>query len=180
MDNADNETVYVYNAILDGVETTVESKDRLTANQMPVLYAEVRVDSDGYYEFSNMDTFAQKDGTNDEYFNGDLTYVTNEDADSVVSVSGSSMELGGRNFVLTDDTQINVVLMPASGANAAMDDIMTDPDQDFETYSVTGRRLDSMLGDYGLNGHWYVVTDDNDSEVAVAVYILVTDAVELG
>ena len=44
---------------------------------------------------------------------------------------------------------------------------------------LTGRRLDSMLGDYALEGSYYVVTNDDDNMIAEYVYIVVEGAVEV-
>lgn len=175
VDNEDNETVYVYNAILDGQLTTIEAKDE--ANEY-TMYTKVSIDSDGYYEFDT--AFDQESGG--EYHDGDLVYSTN--ADASVSVSGGSMIVRGEKeterFIITDDTQINVVLYPNSDYTRDLGDIMTDEDADWESYvGLTGRRLDSMLGDYALEGSYYVVTNDDDNMIAEYVYIVVEGAVEV-
>ena len=179
VDNEDNETVYVYNAILDGQLTTIEAKDE--ANEY-TMYTKVSIDSDGYYEFDT--AFEQESGG--EYHDGDLVYSTN--ADASVSVSGGSMIVRGivdgenktERFIITDDTQINVVLYPNSDYTRDLGDIMTDEDADWESYvGLTGRRLDSMLGDYALEGSYYVVTNDDDNMIAEYVYIVVEGAVEV-
>ena len=175
VDNEDNETVYVYNAILDGQLTTIEAKDE--ANEY-TMYTKVSIDSDGYYEFDT--AFDQESGG--EYHDGNLVYSTN--ADASVSVSGGSMIVRGEKeterFIITDDTQINVVLYPNSDYTRDLGDIMTDEDADWESYvGLTGRRLDSMLGDYALEGSYYVVTNDDDNMIAEYVYIVVKGAVEV-
>ena len=179
VDNEDNETVYVYNAILDGQLTTIEAKDK--ADEY-ALYTKVSIDSDGYYEFDT--AFEQESGG--EYHDGKLVYSTN--ADASVSVSGGSMIVRGivdgenktERFIITDDTQINVVLYPNSDYTRDLGDIMTDEDADWESYvGLTGRRLDSMLGDYALEGRYYVVTNDDDNMIAEYVYIVVEGAVEV-
>ena len=175
VDNEDNETVYVYNAILDGQLTTIEAKDKA---HKYTLYTKVSIDSDGYYEFDT--AFEQESGG--EYHDGKLVYSTN--ADASVSVSGGSMIVRGEKeterFIITDDTQINVVLYPNSDYTRDLGDIMTDEDADWESYvGLTGRRLDSMLGDYALEGSYYVVTNDDDNMIAEYVYIVVKGAVEV-
>ena len=179
VDNEDNETVYVYNAILDGQLTTIEAKDEADKY---TLYTKVSIDSDGYYEFDT--AFEQESGG--EYHDGKLVYSTN--ADASVSVSGGSMIVRGivdgenktERFIITDDTQINVVLYPNSDYTRDLGDIMTDEDADWESYvGLTGRRLDSMLGDYALEGRYYVVTNDDDNMIAEYVYIVVEGAVEV-
>ena len=185
VDNEDNETVYVYNAILDGQLTTIEAKDE--ANEF-TLYTKVRVDSDGYYEF--VTSFEGKDTdengdvitTNEYYYDSLEVYEASKDAS--ISVSGGSMIINGENgterFIITDDTQINVVLYPNSDYTRDLGDIMTDEDADWESYvGLTGRRLDSMLGDYTLEGTYYVVTNDDDNMIAEYVYIVVKGAVEV-
>ena len=176
VDNADNETIYVYNAILEGEETTIESKqDR---GDMYTLFTNVRVDSDGYYELDEMEEFNGYAYNNDEYYEDDLVYSTSEDG--MISVSGGSMIVTGENgtdrFVLTNDTEINVVLLPDGSRNNDIGDLMDDPDADYEVHSLTSRQLNNMLDGYGLDGTYYVVTEDDDSTVATVVYIVIERA----
>ena len=87
---------------------------------------------------------------------------------------------GEETFVISDDTQINVVLVPDEDAGSAMADIMTDRAADWEIYlGLTGKRLNNMLSNYGVSGEYYVQTEDDDSDVATVVYIVVRDAVEI-
>ena len=55
--------------------------------------------------------------------------------------------------------------------------MMTDPDADYEVKTVTGKRLDSMLGDYTIDGEAALVTVDSDSRVVETLYITVNGAV---
>ena len=141
-----------------------------------------------YYEF--VTSFEGKDTdengdvitTNEYYYDSLEVYEASKDAS--ISVSGGSMIINGENgterFIITDDTQINVVLYPNSDYTRDLGDIMTDEDADWESYvGLTGRRLDSMLGDYTLEGTYYVVTNDDDNMIAEYVYIVVKGAVEV-
>ena len=172
VDSADNETIHVYNAILDGEETTIESKSAIGEYK---LYNDYSIDGDGYYEVSPSDVVV----SDNDYTVDDLVYARGDDAN--VTVSGGSMVLNGEeSFVISDDTQINVVLVPDEDAGSAMADIMTDRAADWEIYlGLTGKRLNSMLSNYGVSGEYYVQTEDDDSDVATVVYIVVRDAVEI-
>ena len=172
VDSADNETIHVYNAILDGEETTIESKSAIGEYK---LYNDYSIDGDGYYEVSPSDVVV----SDNDYTVDDLVYARGDDAN--VTVSGGSMVLNGEEtFVISDDTQINVVLVPDEDAGSAMADIMTDRAADWEIYlGLTGKRLNSMLSNYGVSGEYYVQTEDDDSDVATVVYIVVRDAVEI-
>ena len=117
--------------------------------------------------------------SDNDYTVDDLVYARGDDAN--VTDSGGSMVLNGEEtFVISDDTQINVVLVPDEDAGSAMADIMTDRAADWEIYlGLTGKRLNSMLSNYGVSGEYYVQTEDDDSDVATVVYIVVRDAVEI-
>ena len=106
---------------------------------------------------------------NDQYVDDNL---------SSVSVSGGSLMLDGTGYVVTDDTQIIVLLQP-TGKNGDLvrEKMMTDPDADYEVKTVTGKRLDSMLGDYTIDGEAALVTVDSDSRVVETLYITVNGAV---
>ena len=140
----DNETIHVYNAILDGEETTIESKSAIGEYK---LYNDYSIDGDGYYEVSGSDVVV----SDNDYTVDDLVYARGDDAN--VTVSGGSMVLNGEEtFVISDDTQINVVLVPDEDAGSAMADIMTDRAADWEIYlGLTGKRLNSMLSNYGVS-----------------------------
>ena len=85
-----------------------------------------------------------------------------------------------RNFIITDDTKIFVVLYPTgSNTSAVRNDMMTDPDADYEVMSVTGRRLNSLLGDYSIRGSYTLVLEDDDSSVIESIYVTVKGAVEI-
>ncbi|OUP48087.1 S-layer homology domain-containing protein [Pseudoflavonifractor sp. An184] len=163
VDSEDNETIVVWNAILNGKLTTIEAKLNSGFTQYN-LYEKVSVDSDGYYEAKGV--FA---ADNDQYVDDNL---------SSVSVSGGSLMLDGTGYVVTDDTQIIVLLQP-TGKNGDLvrEKMMTDPDADYEVKTVTGKRLDSMLGDYTIDGEAALVTVDSDSRVVETLYITVNGAV---
>ena len=163
VDSEDNETIVVWNAILDGKLTTIEAKLNSGFTQYN-LYEKVSVDSDGYYEAKGL--FA---ADNDQYVDDNL---------SSVSVSGGSLMLDGTGYVVTDDTQIIVLLQPAGkNGDLVREKMMTDPDADYEVKTVTGKRLDSMLGDYTIDGEAALVTVDSDSRVVETLYITVNGAV---
>ena len=163
VDSEDNETIVVWNAILDGKLTTIEAKLNSGFTQYN-LYEKVSVDSDGYYEAKGV--FA---ADNDQYVDDNL---------SSVSVSGGSLMLDGTGYVVTDDTQIIVLLQPTDpNGDLVREKMMTDPDADYEVKTVTGKRLDSMLGDYTIDGEAALVTVDSDSRVVETLYITVNGAV---
>ena len=182
VDDADNETIEVWNAILDGQETQIKAKaGEFTAYN---LYSKYSIDSDGYYESQEL----AKDSTKDTYETDALSIYSGaaKDAEATISVSGGSLSISkngekvDRNFIITDDTKIFVVLYPTgSNTSAVRNDMMTDPDADYEVMSVTGRRLDSLLGDYSIRGSYTLVLEDNDSSVVESIYVTVKGAVEI-
>ena len=182
VDDADNETIEVWNAILDGQETQIKAKaDEFTAY---TLYSKYSIDSDGYYEAQE----EAVDSTKNTYETDTLSIYSGaaKDAEATISVSGGSLSISkngekvDRNFIITDDTKIFVVLYPTgSNTSAVRNDMMTDPDADYEVMSVTGRRLDSLLGDYSIRGSYTLVLEDDDSSVVESIYVTVKGAVEI-
>ena len=182
VDDADNETIEVWNAILDGQETQIKAKaGEFTAYN---LYSKYSIDSDGYYEAQE----EAVDSTKNTYETDTLSIYSGaaKDAEATISVSGGSLSISkngekvDRNFIITDDTKIFVVLYPTgSNTSAVRNDMMTDPDADYEVMSVTGRRLDSLLGDYSIRGSYTLVLEDDDSSVVESIYVTVKGAVEI-
>ena len=153
VDTEDNEKIQTWNVVLDGKVQQIESKEGdLSAYE---LYTKYAVDADGYYE--GKATFAQTDDSaTDEY--DEITMTGDE-----LTVSGSSLRLGGHTYVVTDDTAIVVVVKAA--------DLMDDEDADYEVKFVNGKRLNSLVKGYALDGTFFVVTEDNDSVVAKSIVI---------
>lgn len=166
VDSAKNETVYVFNAILDGEVTTIKAKDTLDEY---TFFARWSVDGDGFYKTgeagSNKGTFRK------------------EDISGKLGVSGSSLTVDGlgESYIVTDDTDIVVVLVPDTKKGADNDaveklkhDLMDNRSADYEVKVVNGKRLNSMLGGYDhVYGHIDMFVTENDGRVAETLYVTV-------
>ena len=163
VDSAKNETVYVYNAILDGQETTIKAKDKMDEYTFSVRWS---VDGDGFYK---------NNGTSNK-----TTYV-GKDITGAIGVSGSSLKVEGLDsYIVTEDTDIVVVLVPnedKSSENAVKnlkDDLMDNRAADYEVKTVNGKRLDSMLGDYDhVYGRVDMFVTESNGRVAETLYVTV-------
>lgn len=163
VDSAKNETVYVYNAILDGQETTIKAKDKMDEYTFSVRWS---VDGDGFYK---------NNGTSNK-----TTYV-GKDITGVIGVSGSSLKVNGLDsYIVTEDTDIVVVLVPNKDKSSAdavknlKNDLMDNRAADYEVKTVNGKRLDSMLGDYDhVYGRVDMFVTESNGRVAETLYVTV-------
>lgn len=163
VDSAKNETVYVYNAILDGQETTIKAKDKMDEYTFSVRWS---VDGDGFYK---------NNGTSNK-----TTYV-GKDITGKLGVSGSSLTVDGLDsYIVTEDTDIVVVLVPNKDKSSAdavknlKNDLLDNRAADYEVKTVNGKRLDSMLGDYDhVYGRVDMFVTESNGRVAETLYVTV-------
>ena len=149
-----DESYYVYNAILDGTETEVETDG--TYDSMK-LYTKVRADSstDRITDMYELDV-ERTDGT---WAKIDLT------GDETVSYSNGVLIIGDNSFIVNDDSRLNMILdySERGDEDEGVYEIMSDKGSDYEVYSnVSGSSLRSTLSGYEIGGYYYIVTEDDN------------------
>lgn len=173
VDSAKNETVYVYNAVLNGEATTVKFKEANIPEDY-TFYVRYSVDSDGFYK---VNAAGSNKGT---FVHDDLSLAE-------VKVSGSSVKIAGSDYIVTDDTKIVVVLVPtkdnANGdyngstqpaADQVRRELLIDEDADYEVKTVkSGKNLNSMLSGYKVYGKIDGFTTESGNEVLETLYVTV-------
>ena len=166
----DNEPVYVWNALLDGEEITIESKTIDTTYDPGDVFEDYSIDSDGYYEAGNPFTAGSKAAI-------DSLYIS---AGDKVAVSGGTLTIGGVPYVVDDDTSINLVMLPKSTTNGQTlkDDIMTDDNAKYEVaLGIDAGDLEGRFDGYKVAGSVYAtyVDDITDTDLLSAVYVVITE-----
>ena len=169
INSADNEKVYVWNALLDGEEITIESKTIDTTYTAGNMFEDYSIDSDGYYEAGNPFTAGTKTGTDN------LSIKSND----VISVSGDTMTIGGVDYVVDDDTSINLVMLPNKSKNGTnlKNEIMTDDNAKYEVaLGIDAGDLEGRFDGYYVTGQVYVtyVDDKTDTDLLSSVYVVIT------
>jgi len=179
VDTAKNETIRVYNVILNGEKTTIKVKDANALNTY-TFYARWSVDGDGYYKA----TAGNQGGSNKgSYHNIALSNLS-------LSVTGSSLKIQDHTetYVITEDTEIVVVVVPnystkkpadfngstEAAASLARKELLDDRSADYEIKNVNGKRLNSLLGGYdGIYGKVDMFATENDGRVLDSLYVTV-------
>ena len=178
VDSAKNETILVYNAVLNGEATTIKFK-QANAPLDYTFYVRYSVDGDGFYK------------VNDPGSNKD-TYCGNPVAGKEIKVNGNSVRIAGENYIVTDDTTIVVVLVPDKDMPVDEDGnriqpfnddkwagnvakwLMVDKDADYEVKTLrSGKNLNSMLSGYNVWGKIDGFTTEKDSQVLETLYVTV-------
>ena len=152
--NDANDTVNVYDVVLNGEKTTVESTDTLAVGEM---YYKIKTDSD---ERVTDDSKVFTTAAGGEYRKVALVNAT-------VEYSSGALRVGTTDFTVAEDAQINLVLMKGAG------DVMNDSAADFEVYSVSARGLESSLKGYAVSGTFYAVTTEDDNDELGTLYVVV-------
>ena len=169
VDTTDKEVVYVWDVILNGTKTSVETKETWTAQS---LYTDYSVDGDGYYEHG-----ASFNGSvgGDEYLADTLTSAS-------IALSGDTLTINGKNYVVTEDTKINLVLYPAAAAGTTdtlRDQIMTDDAATYElTEGISASALKGLFDGFTVSGsvQTILVDDDTKTDLVDTMFITVTSA----
>ncbi|WP_158579205.1 S-layer homology domain-containing protein [Pseudoflavonifractor sp. AF19-9AC] len=170
VDTADNEKVYVWNALLNGEEVQIKSKtiDNVSYSAGQV-FEDYSIDSEGYYEAGN------------PFANGNKTAVdTLKIANNhVIALSGNTLTIGGKDYIVDDDTIINLVMLPAANANGnkLKNEIMTDDNAKYETgLGIDAGDLEGRFDGYKVTGKVYAsyVDDKSDTDLLASVYVVIT------
>ena len=160
IDSSDNERVYVYNVVMNGEQTTIETKDPLAEYTM---YYKVSQDSDGYYEA-------------DAGFEGNSSDRTKvELSNDTISQSGGTLTLGTSAYSVSSDTQIILILDDDSSAtHNNMSQVKDDPDADYEIrFNISARNLESTFDGWKVTGDFYAVFTDSDKQELQTLYVVV-------
>ena len=174
VDTADAEKVYVWKVLLNGEETKIETKESDWARG--TLFVDYSIDSDGYYEKGTV--FSQANSTTDVY---KYDYIQGSDQ---ISLSGDTLTIGGEEYLVDDESVIDLVLDPKVNADVyagyLADEIMTDDSANYEvSLKISARALAGLFEDYNLRGHVYsVMVDDLQDTDLVETMIICIDGVE--
>jgi len=150
-----DDTYYIYNAIVDGKKTSIETDDQYPEYTM---YTKVKRDS----KTDRITSMKEVIGTGDSNENNDNNFTTDDDwkkvnigDDTRVTAKNEGMTIGDKSFITGKDSQLNLVIM--KGADAT-----TDKDADYEAYcGTTASTIASVLNGYDIsNGYYYIVTKD--------------------
>lgn len=173
VDNEDNQDVYTWKVIMDGKETTIQTKESTWAAK--TLLEDYTTDSDGYYEKGT--TF---DVADSDKFEDTLTKGAISQSGDILTVTTDATPSSTRTMVVNSDTKINLILMPsettADTGSKLRREIMSDWSADYElTLGTTAKNLANILKGYPVTGTVYVTYDDAaKSDVVTNVYVVVT------
>ena len=152
-----NDTVNVYNVLLEGKETTVESTDELQTG----LYYKLKKDSDGRITDGSK-LFSQS--TDSKYIKDN-----NKLDKAEVEYDNGSLLLGNHAYTLDKDAKIVLILMKGAG------EVMDDQAADYEISSgISGHALESALKDYKVSGAFYGIRTESDKDSLTTLYVVVT------
>ena len=147
------DTYYVYNAIQDGVVTTVETDDDSYGAMQ--LYTKIKTDS-STDRITGMSELAV-DKTDD-------TYVKSLMTNAAVTYSNGVLTIGGKSFIVNKDSNLNLILDYSENGSKDPDvrAMMSDKGEDYEVFAnVGGSTIKSTLNGYTVSGYYYVVTEDD-------------------
>ena len=172
VDTAKNETIETWDVLIDGELKKIDFKQAKAPSEY-TLYTSYSQDINGYYSCTN--AFANKADS----YTATMTDTSNKKP--TFTVDGYSLKIDGNSdgtaegsYVVTNDTKIVVVLQPKGDAD--IEEMMVDAGASFESKVLTPKSLDNLLGKYALDGKYYLVRENSDSNVLTTLYVHVTGA----
>ena len=144
-----------YKVLFEGEETTkyIESTIGIAVGE---LGYNIKENSKGYV--TNVTKFEADDNT----------YEVEDLANDTITKSGKTLSVGGVDYILTDDTVINLIV--GKGCS-----LLKDKSASYETYlKITGSTLASILYKYEITkGTAFAVIDKKDSDTLKTLYVYV-------
>ena len=175
--NSGDSTYYVYEAIVDGAVTTVNSEDQL---ETMTLHRKVRINSDGYITGTEPVTAEH----NEFYADTNL-----DEAD--VGYSNGVLTIGDEyDFLINSDSQLFLILDYSRDPDKAQEDeevydLIDDSGARHTVDNLSASALRSTLDEYTVSGELYVVLDDDydggdGSTTVTSLFLYVNDATYTG
>ena len=181
------DTIYVYDVILEGVKTTIESKDYLaTATSKNIYKAYVGCSiSDGYYDFDTADELTAGNINNQD------GYVAGINATDNIQYKGNAVMIGDIDpvtghqdtYQITKDTKVRVLLTErgGSGKDKLLGDDSNNTLRSFYSASALAALDGSPTAPAYTNGFKYdyfgILEDDwNHSDVFKVLYVIIQEA----
>lgn len=177
----DGELIIVYDVILNGEKTTIESKQDTSDSNItvPAAYRSWTI-VDGYYEFDD-DDMSDNWPLNDEYVAGGGSFTAANSPLNILYEDGY-LKIGGDTYQVDNDTMIRVLLTGGSSNN----EILNAGDNNVmrKTYTASGlAALDGSLGNptytTGFTYTFYgILTDDypTESDTLKVLYVVISQA----
>ena len=159
----DGSTYYQYKVIIDGEETTKYIEDTIVSgNKLGDLFTNIKENSKGYI-------------TSGKPFESDSAKKIKIDLSKyVITFKGNSLTVDSNPFVVTSETDVNLVI------GAKVTALLKDVDASYETYLHTSASaLTSMLKGYSLTGTVYAAVKESGSEKLTALYVYISGAEEI-
>ena len=159
----DGSTYYQYKVIIDGEETTKYIEDTIVSgNKLGDLFTNIKENSKGYI-------------TSGKPFESDSAKKIKIDlSEDVITFKGNSLTVDSNPFVVTSETDVNLVI------GAKVTALLKDVDASYETYLHTSASaLTSMLKGYSLTGTVYAAVKESGSEKLTALYVYISGAEEI-
>ena len=106
-----------------------------------------------------------------------------------IDYSAGTLDLGSAVYTVNNNTQIVLVLKDASNASATGTKdrtnnlgarttdggviVMRDDNAKHEVYTVSGQTLENYVRDRNVDGEFYGITSDNDSDLLEVLYVVI-------
>ena len=179
------DTIYVYDVLLNGAKTTLESKDYLAASDSKdILKAYVGCSViDGYYDFDSADELREGNVNNQDGYVAGKTKNGGANGDANIHYKGDAVMIGNGDgtyqdtYQITKDTKVRVLLLGKTSTNLLLGDDSAPALRSFYSASAlagldgspTAPAYDDFVYDYFgiLEDDWY------HSDVFKVLYVIV-------
>ena len=164
----DNEVYFTYTTLADGEKTTVKADNKIANGKIYQAANYVTKKNDQLTNFTKVTS-----ASNSDVLKADLGET------SAITYSAGTLTVGGKGYVVTDNTKINLITLGKVDTHTTCDATVLNKDKgaDYEVaWGISAKTLADTLDGYNCTYDYALKTTSSDKEVLDELFVTVTNA----
>ena len=164
----DNEVYFTYTTLADGEKTTVKADNKIANGKIYQAANYVTKKNDQLTNFTKVTS-----ASNSDVLKADLGET------SAITYSAGTLTVGGKGYVVTDNTKINLITLGKVDTHTNCDARVLNKDKgaDYEVaWGISAKTLADTLDGYNCTYDYALKTTSSDKEVLDELFVTVTNA----
>ena len=164
----DNEVYFTYTTLADGEKTTVKADNKIASGKIYQAANYVTKKNDQLTNFTKVTS-----ASNSDVLKADLGET------SAITYSAGTLTVGGKGYVVTDKTKINLITLGKVDTHTTCDATVLNKDKGAEyevAWGISAKTLADTLDGYNCTYDYALKTTSSDKEVLDELFVTVTNA----
>ena len=164
----DNEVYFTYTTLADGEKTTVKADNKIASGKIYQAANYVTKKNDQLTNFTQVTS-----ASNSDTLKADLGET------SAITYSAGTLTVGGKGYVVTDKTKINLITLGKVDTHTTCDATVLNKDKGAEyevAWGISAKTLADTLDGYNCTYDYALKTTSSDKEVLDELFVTVTNA----